>query len=442
MSEFETGHTAPPAAFATSNDRKRLRILVFIGLPLIVAAIAYNRYDASRPLPPRPTVVAAPPAVSTNAPTPPSTAPQPDLSGPVAELRAKIQQNPKDVASRTRLAALLDQQGNGSDAEDVLREALQQGQKHPDIYHTIGMVYLHHSQYRPAAAAFSEEIKLRPKNAEAHIKLGQAYSYGGNPRGAEQAFETARKLDPSLPDIYLGLAFLNNTSDRYPYAVRYINEFIKRSKDPGPGYALLCRVYINMNAHEKAIEAGNKAVQYLPENPNVWYNLGQAYFYNPKAGQLEKAASAFAQTLKRAPNMGHAHFELASVLSRMGKHQDAVGEFREAVRCEPWQGRYHYQLGRALIQTGAAEEGKQVIAKAQKLLPLNQLETKLLDKITVSPQDPQLRFELARVYKQLERYDAAKTWFQATLDVAPNHPQARQELEEVTGMGNRTPLTP
>jgi tetratricopeptide (TPR) repeat protein len=441
MPELEPASSV--ASFSKTNPKSlaRLRPLLVIGVVLIVAAFAYNRYDASRPTPPKPVAVAAPdpPVNVTPAPAPP--APRPDLTAAIAELRAKVQKDPKDVQSRYRLASLLDQQGNGSDAEDVIREALRQGQRHPDLFFALGQVYLHNDQYRPAALAFQEVVKSRPKNAEAHSKLGNAYSYAGNPRGAEKAFLTARKLDPSLPDPYLGLAFLNNTSDRYPHAVRYIQDYIKRTKEPGPGYGLLCRVYINMNAFDKAVEAGMKAIRLMPDNPNMWYTLGQAYFYQPSGKNLDRAASAFAEALKRNRDFGHAHFELASVLSRMGKIQESVGEYREAARCEPWQGRYHYQLGVALQKIGAIEESKQAKEKSKQLIPLNQQETKLLDKITVSPQNPELSFALAQVYRQLGRYEYAKIWYQTTLDLVPNHPQARRELEAVTQLA-RPSVTP
>jgi tetratricopeptide (TPR) repeat protein len=439
MSELEPVSSAPSVVIASRRNPPRLRLLLGSGLALIVAAFAYNRYDASRPAPPKPAAAPAPQPTANAMIAPTSPALRPEVTTAIAELRIKVQTNPKDVTSRYRLASLLDQQGKGSEAEDTIREALQQGQRHPDLYHALGLVYMHNEQYRPASLAFEEEIKRRPKNAEAFCKLGFAYSYVGRPLDAERAFERARKLDPSLADTYLGLAFLNNTSDRYPHAVRYIEQYIKRTSEPGPGYALLCRVHINMNAFDKAIEAGAKAIQLLPENPNIWYTLGQAYFHGGKDSNLDKAASAFAQTLKRNRDFGHAHFELASVLLRMGKNEEAVREFREAVRCEPWKGRYHYQLGVALQKTGAVEEGKQEREKSEPLIRLNQQENQLLDKITISPQNPDLRFALAQVYRQQGRYEQAKSSFQSVLDLAPNHPQARHELESLPPVPSRAP---
>lgn len=445
MSDHELVSTV--SAAAPRKKTARLRLLVLLGLPLIVAALLYNRYDASRPLPERKQSTgdraegtgnsgAGPPTTGSPVRAAEIAPRSPDVSVTIAELRSKLQQNPKDVVSRVRLATLLDIQGDGSAAEDTIREALQQGQKHPDLYHTIGMVYLHNEQYRPAIQAFNHEIALRPKNATAYVKLGSACSYAGKADEAEKAFKKALKLDPSLPDIYLGLAFLNNTSDRYPYAVRYLQEYIKRSPQPGPGYALLCRVYLNMNAYDKAVEAGKKAITLMPENPNLWYNLGQAYYHRPDATQLEMAASAFIEAIKRNPDFGHAHFELGSVLTKLGKKAEAVQEFREAVRCEPYQGKYHYQLSRLLVQTGAVEESKQFNKTAERLIPLNQKETKLLDKITVSPQDPALRFELAEVYRQLGRRELAETWYKATLDVAPGHAEARRQLQALNQPGS------
>ena len=63
--------------------------------------------------------------------------------------------------------------------------------------------------------------------------------------------------------------------------LQVFQEHIKRAKNPGPGYALLSRIYINMHLFQKAVEAGKQAVTFLPDNPGPWYNLGEAYSYQP-----------------------------------------------------------------------------------------------------------------------------------------------------------------
>src|SRR5437870_4351706 len=68
-------------------------------------------------------------------------------------LRDPLRQNPADVTARIQLAVTLDNSGEASEAEDVLRAALQRGQKTAEVYHALGMLYLRNQVYKGAADA-------------------------------------------------------------------------------------------------------------------------------------------------------------------------------------------------------------------------------------------------------------------------------------------------
>ena len=346
-------------------------------------------------------------------------------------MRMQLERNPRNAALRVQLAALLSIQGRDSEAEDCLRTALQHQQRLPEIYHALGMLYLHNNQYLPAAQAFETETGLRPKDYLAHLKLATADAYLAKGDAARHEFETARRLKPAEPDPYLGLAMMNNSSERYPFAVRYLNDYIQRAPQPGQGYALLSRVYLNMKLYEQAVVAGRTAAAQMPSNPNVWYTLGQACCYRPGDANLTEAAQAFERAAALTPNDGHTHFELGHTYTRLSRPADAIAQYREAVRCEPYSGKSRYQLGQLLMQQGQTEEGRQILQQAQSLIALNQRESQLQEKITATPNNPQNLFTLANLYRQMGRYDEARPWYEAVLRLAPNYPQAREKLVEM-----------
>ena len=357
----------------------------------------------------------------------------------LTDLRAQLAKDPKNTAKRVELAALLSVRGQDSDAEDVLREALQGGQHTAEIYHALGMIYLHNNQYIPATKAFSVETALHPRDFDAHLKLATAYAYVSRVDDANREFLAAKAINPSVPDTYLGLAYLNNSSERYPYAVKFLNEFIKRSKQPGPGYALLSRIYLNMQLYEQAVTAGKTASAMMPDNAATWYTLGQAYSYRPGEQFLADGANAFEQTVKLSPGWGKAHFELGHIYTRQHRPADAIAQYREAVRTEPDRGKNYYQLGQLLMQQGQTEEGKKQLQKAQELIAVNQREDQLQQKIAATPNNPKNLFELAQLYKKIGSYEKAQVWYQDTLILSPNYPHAREELLEVRKLMNMAP---
>lgn len=406
----------------------RLRALVVAGALVIVSALALARYDASR------TIRHGQATAQISA----DGSPGENVARTIAALRQRVTSNPDDISARVRLAALLDSQGDSSEGEDVLRAALQRGHKKPEVFHALGMLYLHNEQYTAAVYAFEAEIKLAPDSFPARLNLAQSYAYLQQGEKAQKQFEHARELDPSHPDVYLGLAFLNNREERYPYAVQYLKQYIKRAEQPGPGYALLSRVYVNMRQYEKAVEAGKTASVAMPDNAYVWYNLGQAYLYRPTPS-LNEAAHSFEQAVKQSPDWGQARGELAYVYSRQNRLADATAQYREAVRHEPMNGRYHYQLGRLLVQQGAKEEAQRALARSQELVALNQRERMLQDKIVVAPREPRHLFQLAQVYRQMGKISDAQKWYRATLEVDPAYPEAQEQLDELRRLAAQSP---
>lgn len=440
--------TAPASGGTNLSSRSPFRLILVL---VIVAAGSAALYYGlkSRQKPPAPAPVAStpvpPPAASpgawledpmgTLAPNanPFANSGSPELLrqlGPSSALRYQVRQFPNDINLRIQLAVALDNEGQPGEAEDVLREALQRGQKRPEIYHALGMLYMRNGVYYGAVEMFALETKLAPKSYQAHLNLAQAYVYMNQNEAAARHFEKANQLDPSQPDAYLGLALINNTSERYQYAVKYLQEFIQRTPSPGQGYALLSRVYLNMREYDKAIDAGQKATQALPNDPACWYNLGQAYAYNPSEKHFQEAVQAYERTLQMSPQWGGAHFELGRVYERLNRKEEAVARYRDAVRYQPSNGRFRYQLGRLLMQIGQREEGQRETQRAQPLIRLNQRETQLTAKIASNPKEPSYVYELGVVYKELKEYQKALDTFEFLLKMAPNYPKARQQWEE------------
>lgn len=351
--------------------------------------------------------------------------------GPSISYKDKLKANPNDFNIRIQYAVALDNEGNPGEAEDLLREALQQGQKKPEIYHALGMLYLKNKLYSGAIEEFQNEIRLAPKSAQAYLNLAQVYVNVNQNKPAIEAFEKSKSLNPNNPDVYLGLALLNNTSERYQYSVQYLLEYIKRTNAPGPGYALLCRVYINMRLNDKAIEAGKQATTIMPNDAACWYNLGQAYAYHASNTYDKEAIHAFERAAELEPTWGGVHFELARMYERQKRYDEAITRYRDCVRLLPNNGKALYQLGRLLIQQGKAEEGQQIVTKSQALIRQNQLETQLTAKIAANPNEPRYVFELGLVYKEQKEYQKALNTFTFLLQMAPNYPKAKEILEDL-----------
>jgi superkiller protein 3 len=346
-----------------------------------------------------------------------------------------LAKEPSNEALRIQLAVMLDRSGRADEAEDVLRFALQRGQKTAAIYRALGLLYLHNKVYNGAAEMFKLESRLNPKDHLPYLHMGQAYVGMGMGEESLKAHEKALKLNPDDADIYMGLALLNNTSERFPYAEKYLNEYLKRSKNPGPGHILLCRVYLNMRLYDKALESGKRAVEVAPNDGNAWYNLGQAYAYRPGDRELDKAEAAFRRTAELISDAAGARYELGRVLMRLKRPAEAVEEFRKALSMRPTNGKYRYELGRALTSAGRAEEGSREIAKSQEMIRLNQKELQWSNRVSAMPTDPRNHLELGKVYRDLGDKAKAAESFGRALQLRPDYAEAKNEMRKLMGQG-------
>lgn len=144
---------------------------------------------------------------------------------------------------------------------------------------------LHAKEYRLKAVGYLKHaLQLHPKYVNGYLNLGLAYFKLDEIAKAEEIWTTAKKLYPSNP-----------------YLISY--------------YELLAGYYMNRAAkigkagkYAEAIQDMKKAVEYTPNNPEIWYNLGGASYMMK---DFTNAKTYFEKCLALNPNhklaqQGHA----------------------------------------------------------------------------------------------------------------------------------------
>src|SRR5262249_2764605 len=138
-------------------------------------------------------------------------------------------------------------------------------------YNGLGKLYFQQAKYDKAAEAFARVTKLSPDNSRAFFNLGAADYYLQRLDDARAALESSIRLQPT------GFAYSNLGTLEFA----------------GGHYA----------ASAKAFE---EAVRLVPDDYQLWYNLGDAYRWS--AGQRERASNAY----EKAIALGRQALELNS----------------------------------------------------------------------------------------------------------------------------------
>lgn len=127
-----------------------------------------------------------------------------------------------------------------------------------------------------------------------------------------------------------------------------------------------------------AIPEWRKALEYNPEDPKAYNNLGSALARQRNA---DEAIEQFRKALELEPGFGEAHVNLGVALAEKGKLDEALLHFARAAELTPDNPKAHGNLGGVLIQKGRLEEG---IASCRKALEFDPAYTEVHNNLAIA----------------------------------------------------------
>ena len=156
------------------------------------------------------------------------------------------------------------------------------------VYLDQGKELYHTDQDEKAVEAYQQAIKLDPDLAEAHFRLGLAFSAVGKEQEAEEAYKKAVE--------------------------KYKKYLAKNGKDAEAHYNL-GQTYAGLHLYSEAVREYRQATQLNSDDADMYYDLGTAL---TKLAQYDEAAAAFSRSLEIDPENYRA--------------EDALEEAREGVK--------------------------------------------------------------------------------------------------------------
>jgi tetratricopeptide (TPR) repeat protein len=160
-----------------------------------------------------------------------------------------------------------------------------------ESYFNIGLANYYLKQYREAAEAYRQSIKIDPYNAaDAYYALGLVYRDWGKVDDEVQAYKQAIRLRPD-----------------------YVNAFER-----------LGAYYLKSKKYAEAIEAFKQVATLKPGDPGAQNNIGEAYL---EMGKSAEALEPFRQAIRLKPDFGRAYFNLGKCLLAMGNRDAALEQY-------------------------------------------------------------------------------------------------------------------
>ncbi len=268
-----------------------------------------------------------------------------------------VQRDPKHLIALRNYATVLAEAGKHTDAEQVVRQALEIAPDDPKGLNNLGDVLV--TLGRAAAAipiltkslegdpdspealqnlaraygdtgdsargidAARQAIRVRPDFAAAHNSLANLLVEQGQLAEAEQEFRKALELDPNSAIAHYNYANLLVARKQFPDAERQLREAIRLAPTMAAGHRNLGNLLGIRGDAVGAERLFRRAIELDPNDPESYYNLGNALAAQQR---IPEASQSYRRAVELRPRYDQARVNLAITLFTLGDETAAREE--------------------------------------------------------------------------------------------------------------------
>jgi serine/threonine-protein kinase len=274
-------------------------------------------------------------------------------------------------------------------------QALHLDEKLSAAHECLGTIAAGTGHYEEAVMEFERAIDSEPANDDAYTGLAHAYALLGKPQEAESTYRRAIDLRPQYWGAYNSLGVFYFGQAQYTRAAEMFSKVVALVPDSFHGYDNLGAAYLAQGEYPEAIETFKHSISLRP-TANAYSNIGTASFYMHR---FDDAASNYEQSLE----LDGGNFELWWNLGdayywNPGKKPQAEHAYQQCI-----------SLGTPRLNVDPRDqEALGILAVCHAMVNDRPGAMDLLQRaFAVGPQDADLNFKAAIVYTQLQDEDRA-----------------------------------
>ncbi len=224
-------------------------------------------------------------------------------------------------------------------ATDLMDKAIQLGRdfvgRFPRSYELrmeLASLYRRAKDADKALAFYSRAKEDRPDAAEASVQIGKIFEEQGKFLEAAQNFDTAARIEPEYPEVWLFSARAYAEAGRAQEAANmYVREIEERPAVVGT-FLEAAEFFLKINAPQEIPKIFLKFKADFQDDPRVQTRMAQAYF---AMGDTDRARSAAATAIAGNAKIAEPHRILAYILDEQGQYSSAKGYFEKYLSLLP-----------------------------------------------------------------------------------------------------------
>lgn len=326
-----------------------------------------------------------------------------------ADFNRVLQMDPNNVSAREQLIEL-DLADKKFDAAQQGAEALvskypRQGQ--PEIL--LAKVYLDRGQTNQAEDTLVKATSL-PQGFEANLLLAQLYYKLKDNKDALDRLNVALANKPNDPSLLIFSAMIQTDQKDYSGAAATYEKLLAANPQYSPALNNLAWLYSDhLDDVDKAYALAQRAHQLLPNDPSTDDTLGWVLF---KRGDYQSAINLFVQSAAGLPNNPEVQFHLGMAYYMMDNEDSARQQLLNATSLNvPFDDRSECQNNLDILSIDPATADSAACAKLQK-------------RISEQPADPVAFNRLAAIYQRNKDTANATGLCQTALKANPKNVKA------------------
>jgi tetratricopeptide (TPR) repeat protein len=221
----------------------------------------------------------------------------------IAAFEKGVALDPNEPALRHKLATALALKGNLNGALATMRETVRRSPDFAKGYYSLALLYLQTNDYRHAADAFTEALRVEPSYVEPRLQLAHLLRRTGQSPASLAHYRRVLELDPRIADARFGYAMALVDVGRFADARDQLTQGTQMFPDR-PGFVVaLARILAA--APDAPIRDGQRALallQALPPAAQQTLDFGVVTAMAlAESGRFDEAASLQQQVLAQLP---------------------------------------------------------------------------------------------------------------------------------------------
>lgn len=240
-------------------------------------------------------------------------------------------------------------QGQGSEADECFRQALERCPDHPVALHRRGFLALLRGVPREAVAFLSSAAAIRGDNAVLRGHLASAHMAAGNVDQAIEQWKRALELAPDFPGAHIHLGEAHSAKGEMESAETAYRRAVELAPEDPRGFAGLARVLIFTGRSQEGEVMLRDALERSKGAPEAMNPVGAVLL---EIGALDAALELFEASSRHVPDDARGHAGRGIALQMLGRGEEAEAAYREALRLDPKHALALKHLGVLLQERG------------------------------------------------------------------------------------------